>query len=156
MWKVRAVTSLTSSVIEQIRESFVIMTFYAIRWSGVSILGRFTVMLMRFTVVVWQTMTAPSSVKVETETKVFLPYQSYLWMMDERFMVGMPTEVVDQKISISSLHLNHSVDAASISNLSRYTLRLEGDLKLYLPKKPQAFQSFCCGNAEASLNVWRS
>jgi hypothetical protein len=86
--------------------------FYAIRWSGVLILGHFTVMLMRFTVVVWQTMTAPSSVQVEPETKVLLPYQSYLWMMAERSMVGLPTEVVDRKTSISSLHLNHSVDAA--------------------------------------------
>ena len=118
-------------------------------------------LLTCFTLVFWRTRTAPSSVHVETEMKPYQPLMlllslpNYLWMMAERSFVGLPTEVMDRKISIPKLHLNPSVGAASLSNLSRLNIRLIGDMKLLSSqkKKTQAFRSFCCGNAEASVNV---
>ena len=102
-------------------------------------------LLTCFTLVVWQTTTSPSSVHVETEMKPYRPLMlllslpNYLWMMAERSMVGLPTEVMNWKISIPIPHLKPSVDAASLSNLSRRNIRLKGDLKLYLLKKKKRF-----------------
>jgi hypothetical protein len=98
-------------------------------------------LLTCLTLIVWQATASPSSVHAETEKKPYrhmmllLSLPNYLWMMAEWSMVGLLIEVIDRKISIPRLHLNPSVDAASLSNLSRCNIRLRGDLKLYLLKK---------------------
>jgi len=97
-------------------------------------------LLTCFTLVIWQT-TTPSSVHVGTEVKpsrlliLLLSLPNYLWMLAERSLVGLPTEVMNRKISIPIPHLKTSVDAVSLSNLSWRNIRLKGDLKLYLLQK---------------------
>jgi hypothetical protein len=83
-----------------------------------------------------------------SHTDPLLYLLNYLWMMAERSMVGLPTEVLDRKISIPKLHLSPSVDAASLRKLSRCNILRTPQRwseTLSSQKKTQALRSSYCG-----------